>query len=177
MELLQQIEVQNAPHSPRAAQSLTTPSGSVWIWRVPQYGERERHWKAGEVALLGGGSWWTRAYILDDGKVTSRGYVEYTFVRESTVYLDYEPSVYLHTVESARENQERFRDEMNGREFREMMELIDRLAESPCPDWWEKIVHSWCYETVDGFTPEWMEKGFGKKAMQTLRQSLSQNQQ
>jgi hypothetical protein len=29
MELLQQIEVQNAPHSLRAAQSLTTPIGSV----------------------------------------------------------------------------------------------------------------------------------------------------
>lgn len=30
MELLQQIEVQNAPHSPSAAQALTTPSGSAF---------------------------------------------------------------------------------------------------------------------------------------------------
>lgn len=29
MELLQQIEVQNAPHSPKSAQALTAPSGSI----------------------------------------------------------------------------------------------------------------------------------------------------
>tara|TARA_R100000027_G_scaffold54802_4_gene43929 strand:+ start:24679 stop:25194 length:516 start_codon:yes stop_codon:yes gene_type:complete len=160
--------------TPGATQALPDAAGSV-IWRVPYSGGRDRKWKPGEVALLGGGSWWTRGYILNEGKVNTRGWLEYSFVRESTVYLDYQDAAYLHTVESARENQERFRDEMMGKDFRRMMELIDELSEAPRPDWWEKIVHSWCFETVDGCTPEWMEKSFGTLEMQTLRDSLSLN--
>lgn len=151
----------------------SSPLLSSVIWRVVPRGGIDRAWVPGEIALVGGGYMWKRDYVV--GPDCKGDPDRYLIVSEPAEYLATIHRSWLHTIESARERQEVFRDELTGKAMRAALDTIDALEVANRPEWWDQAVRAWCFETHLGMGPKWADENFGKDNMDQLRATISPN--
>jgi hypothetical protein len=117
--------------------------------------------------VIGGGSWFKRALVLD--RVSKYG-KDYLCVSESGEQITYLYASELMTVEEAEERQEPFRDEYTGKFYREMLVTLAELEDAPPPDWLEGAIRYWATD-AEGMT----EQFYGREVKERLAAMLPEN--